>query len=209
MGIFSFFRKGSNEKKEPDFPCPFGYKISWYAIKNETPQSIVEKLKLKVIGESNWQNGIDRVHNLQNSAFVSPPLDDYVLVIGISPDDEHEIVKKHALSFKELQYFGTHRVVEYHAWAKFIDGKIIRSYCYVGESGEVTWCEGDITFEEKSLGFDKFPSSTEETFSDEFDYGNLPNEENVLDIAKAWGIDPRFEGKTYEKGTGFICKFRT
>jgi len=190
----------------PDFPSPFGYKVCWYAIKNETPHSVIEKLNLKVVRASNWEDGINYIYDSRDFIFVSPQVEGYILVINVRPDNEHDIVKGHALLFEELQYFGTHRVVEYNAWAKFADGKIIRSYCYIGDRGEITWCEGHATDEEISLGFDKFPSSTDEILSEDFDHENTPNEEDVLNIAKSWGVDTRFECGTYEKGTGFICK---
>jgi len=209
MGLFDFLKRGKKADKnvEPDSPCPFGYNTCWYAIKNETTQTVIDKLHLKVLRESNWINGIAGCGSPPHFVFVSPPLDGYVFVININPDDEHEAVKKHAGSFGEFQYFGTQRTVEYNAWAKFMDGKIIRSYCYLGERGEITWCEGSITDEEVDLGFDVFPSSTGELLSDDFNYQNLPNEEDVLAIAKAWGVDTKFEEKTYEKGIGFTCKF--
>jgi len=192
--------------KVPDLPCPFGYKIWWYVIKDETTHSVVEKLRLKIIRESNWNAGIDWVYNYRDYMFVSPKIGDYVLVVNIYPDDTNETVKKHALLFQSFQYFGTHRVVEYHAWAKFEGGNVIRGYSYLGERGEITWCEGSITDEELSLSFDRFPSSSDEMLSDDFDCENLPCEEDVLAIAKAWGVDTQFEGGAYEKGTGFICK---
>jgi len=34
---------------EPDAPQPFGYKMCWYAVKNEDPQSVMERLGLEVI----------------------------------------------------------------------------------------------------------------------------------------------------------------
>ena len=50
----------------------FGYKICWYAISNETSESVIEKLKLKIISESNWENGINHVYNSSKHLFVSP-----------------------------------------------------------------------------------------------------------------------------------------
>ena len=204
MSFFNLF-KSKNKPAVPDFPYPFGYRVGWYVIKNETPQSVIEKLKLKIISESNWDDGINYAYNSEDSIFVSPPVDGCILVINIHADNAHDNVKNHALLFKDFQYFGTHRVVEYHAWAKFLDGKILRAYSYVGDHNEITWCEGDITTEELSLGFDKFPSSIDEILSDDFDYDNLPTEEDVLAIAKLWSIDTTFQSGTYEKGTGFIC----
>ncbi|MCL2225625.1 MAG: hypothetical protein FWB96_11725 [Defluviitaleaceae bacterium] len=207
MGIFDLFQRGKGvpTNMAADFPYPFGYKICWYAIKNETAEAIIEKLKFKVVSESNWETGIKNVYESEKHLFVSPPVNGYVLVVNVHPDEN--AVKKHSLLFKELQYFATHRVIEYNAWAKFCDGKIIRGYGYTGESGEVTWCEGNVTQEEINLGFEKFPANTEELCSDDFDYENLPDEESVLAIAKAWGVDVAFEDDGYEKGTGFLCEF--
>lgn len=215
MGIFNLFKRNKNANGnnstladfKPDYPYPFGYKICWYAVKNETSKSIIEKLNLKIISESNWEKGINKVYNSSEYVFVSPLVMDYILVVNICPDDNHDIIKNHAMLFSELQYFGSHRVSEYNAYAKFCDGKAIRGYCYVGETGEITWCEGAVTPEEINLGYDKFPSNTEEMLSDDFDYENVPDEESVIAMAKAWGVDVTFEDKTYEKGTGFICKF--
>jgi hypothetical protein len=205
MGNLDFTKQ--SKEVVPDLPVQFGYNICWYAIKGETPQTVIEKLNLKTIRESNWADGIDCAYNHQQYLFISPPVDGYALVINITPDDEHTIVKNHAALFKELQYFGTHHVTEYHAWAKFADGKVIRAYCYVGESGEVTWSEGNVTTEEMNLGFDKFPSRTEELLSDDLDFENFPGEEDVLAIAAAWGADPAFQQGNQQKGTGFICTF--
>ena len=187
----------------PDFPCPFGYKTAWYAIKNETPQSVIEKLKLNIVCESNWEFGINYVYKNDN-LFISPQIDGYVLVVGIiglSHNMNHEMVKKHSILFDELQYFGSHRVVDYYAWIKFAKQKLIRAYAYLGESGEVEWNEGIITAEEVGLGFDKFPVSEHTWEEDE----KQPDEEDVIDIAKAWGVDPTFSDANIEKSTGYIC----
>ena len=39
----------------------------------------------------------------------------------------------------------------------------------------------------------------------DFDYDRLPDEESVMDISRAWGVDTSFPG-VYEKGVGFLCK---
>jgi len=217
MGIFDFLKQNKqiNADIEPDLPHPFGYKCGWYAIKGETPESVIRKLDLKVISKSNWKFGfdyfLDRKKSLSHRnkiVFVSPVVKDYVLVINIIADNDHNIVKKNALLFENFMYFGTHRVVEYHAWAKFISGKLMRGYSYIGDQGEVSWCEGSLTPDETALSFDRFAKTTEETLGDDFDYDNLPNEEDVMDIAKAWSVDTSFEDGGYKKGVGFICEWK-
>ncbi|MCL2526983.1 MAG: hypothetical protein FWE42_01095 [Defluviitaleaceae bacterium] len=191
------------DNNEPDLPEPFGYKMTWYAIKDESPHAAIEKLSLKVVHESNWRNGIGYAYRSPGNIFVSPLIEGYVLILGLF---EYDDVKKHALLFNDLYYFGTHCVSEYQAWAKFSQGQVIRGYCYMGECGEVLWNEGNITAEEEALGFGRFPSNTDETLADDFDYENFPDEEDVLAIAKAWSVCTKFEGEAYEKGMGFICE---
>jgi len=189
---------------EPDYPCPFGYKTVWYVVKDDSPLSVIEKLNLDIMAQSNWENGINAVYK-KDAIFVSPSLDGYILVVGlVYVAEDQEIVKEHSFLFDELQYFASHRIVDYHAWAKFVDHNLIRAYTYIGESGEITWNEGDITIEELKLGFDTFPASDDSSW-DEVD---LPNEESVLDISKAWGIDTSFTDKTYEKSTGYLCRIK-
>ena len=195
---------------EPDYPRPFGYNTIWYAVKNETPHSVIEKLKLNVLSQANWESGVPMAHEtsitspLSNKIFVSPCLDGYVLIIGIYPltHGDNEIVKSHASLFDELQFFASHRVVDYYCWAKYQSHNLVRAYAYEGDINEVSWNEGAITAEELALGFDRFPKKEAELGEDVV----FPNEEDVLYIAKAWGIDPKFENHSYEKSLGYICR---
>jgi len=212
-----FNRKGKNETTsksspvkpniEPDFPCQFGYKSSWYAIKNESPVSVIEKLGLDIICESNWNFGFEYIYNHKNAVFLSPKLDDYVLVIGLG-DVAIETIKKHAKLFGGMQYFASHRVGSYYAWAKFIEGEIVHAYGYCPETEEtVFWDEGMLTAEEIKLGFEAFPKKGDEIKWEEDDI--YPNEEHVIEIAKAWGFNPAFEDGEHEKSTGYICHFKS
>ena len=191
-----------------DDPTPFGYKNAWYAIKNETPESVIEKLNLETLYESNWAFGLEHSYRY-DTIFVSPQIGGYVLVIGLSdiaPDVDYSPVKKHSEHFAELQFFGSHRVSDYSAWAKFINGHLLRAYTWA--DGELKCDEGALTPEEIALGFDAFPS-LETDFSDDSILDNLvyPDEEDVLNLAKAWGFNTLFEGANYEKSTGHICRF--
>ena len=196
---------------EPDYPCPFGYKTLWYAVKNETPHSVIEKFKLNILCWANWKSGVPVAYEtsitspVNKKIFVSPCLDGYVLIIGIHPltHGNDEIVKSHALLFDELQFFASHRVVDYYCWAKFQNHNLVRAYAYVGDVNEISWNEGTITAEELVLGFDRFPATETELGEEDVVF---PNEEDVLYIAKAWGIDPKFENRSYEKSTGYLCK---
>ncbi|GAA2716239.1 hypothetical protein [Actinoplanes palleronii] len=87
----------------------------------------------------------------------------------------------------EVQFFGTQRVVEYHAWARAVNGEVTRAYCYLGESDEVMLAIGSPTPAEKAAHVGVVPpDDTEEwdTWSE-----NAPTEETVLRIAGAWSVD--------------------
>lgn len=106
------------------------------------------------------------------------------------------VISDLSLSFGEACYFGTHRVVEYHAWAKSINGKLVRAYGYLGETGETIINQGEISKEELENNLIFTDSDVEEP--------NLPDEEDVLFIAKKWTVDPQMENDNYQTGTGFI-----
>ena len=40
---------------------------------------------------------------------------------------------------------------------------------------------------------------------DDWETSKFADEENVLDIAAAWGIDPRFSEKQYPESMGWVC----
>ncbi|MCL2755380.1 MAG: hypothetical protein FWD35_06675, partial [Oscillospiraceae bacterium] len=167
---------------QPDYPQPFGYKTAWYAIKGETPHSVIEKLRLSVVGESNWEYGLNHVRQ-NDDVFVSPQVDGFVLVIDLFGNlhgADIKSAKKHSALFDEFCFFTSHRVSDYYAWAKFANGKLLRAYEHSGDEGLMT-NEGEITAEELALKFDEFP------ITDEWDENDrLPEEDDVIDIAKAW-----------------------
>ena len=184
----------------PDKPVPFGYKCSWLCVKADSPEEVIEKIGLKNPRVSNWNDGVYG----ERGAFVSPVLDGYVLVVNwgddildTNPARLDELAKR----FSELQFFSTHRVAEYHAWVRYIDGEMLRGYVYCGDIGEVLLNTGEVTPEEEELGLDNLlPDS-----GADWDSYDFPDEENVLEIAAAWGIDTTFTRKTYPESTGFIC----
>jgi hypothetical protein len=145
---------------EPDYPSPFGYKTAWYAIKCDTPDIVIEKLGLRLISKANWESGIRCIY-ARGDIFVSPFINGYLLSIGLI-DVTQENVIEHSLLFDELQYFATHRVVEFHAWAKFADHNLIRAYSYCGDQGEISWNFGALTEIEKNLELDKLPKSSDD-----------------------------------------------
>ena len=101
--------------------------------------------------------------------------------------------------FPEVQYFVTHRVTEYHGWARYEGGVCTRRYAWVGESGQVLCNDGPLTEQELSLGFARFPAS------DRDEAALLPGEEDVRRLAAAWGVDPNLSRHQDDRSTGYLC----
>ena len=75
---------------EPDEPYPFGYKTVWYAIENETSESVIAKFDFDIVCESSWKFGIEHAYR-SDDVFVSPNTGGFILVVGIV-DVSHETV---------------------------------------------------------------------------------------------------------------------
>ena len=187
---------------DPDLPVPFGYKCNWLCVKANSPLEVIEKLGLKNAEPSNWDKGIEMAYN--GYRFVSPALRGYVLVVNFGMDIlslAPELLDEKAKLFPELQFFVTQRVSDYHAWAKYINGVLMRGYGWSGCDGVVFLNVGEPTPEEVKLGLDLLPS----TEADWSQY-KTPDEDYVLELAAEWGIDPAFPKKDYPKSMGYICR---
>lgn len=177
----------------------FGYKCAWLAIKSEDPQAVIETLDLQNVRLPGWKQGVAAAY--AGEVFVTPPLNGWVLAASISlldiadktrPDKPLPLIELLATRFPDVQYFGTHRIVEYHAWLRAIDGKIVRSFAYLGERSEVLCDEGECTAEEKALGLI-------------YDDSRSPDEEDVMQLAGAWSINPQTLGDlALEKSFGSV-----
>jgi hypothetical protein len=58
-----------------------------------------------------------------------------------------------ANKFDDVQFFGSHRVVDFVAWARAVNGRPIRVFAWSGSDGEVLANFGEQTPEEAKLGF--------------------------------------------------------
>jgi hypothetical protein len=199
-------RKFEINQIEIDSAISFGYKTSWFAVKTDNKNRIAEMLKLKNAQECNWKVGIKESYN--NSIYITPQIKDWTLVCGISllngnGDDKENIVfikkiiKDLSDEFGEAQFFGSHRVVEYQSWMKAINGKIVRAYCYLGESAENLIVEGEPTDIEKK--YNLINTFSKEAQDDKyFEREDLfyPDEEFVMKVAENWSVNPtKLEGR--------------
>lgn len=192
--------QGDVEREEPDVPQPFGYKSGWLCVRSNDPVQVMSRLGCKHQERATWKLGLEKAGREQ-MVFVSPCLDGFILVIGLL-GLEKEQLDCFASGFEELQYFGSHRVVDYCGWARYQAGHLVRGYAYLGERGEVLWDEGPLTAEEVALGAEEFPRAGKEI---DWEYAGFPTEETVLDLAAAWGVNVRFTRRQYLPAYGFLC----
>lgn len=208
MGLFSLFKKEKSVKnksiisQEPDTPIPFGMKISWLVLKEENPETVMDKLNCTDIVKSNWSSAFSCMQEM-NKVFITPCFGEYVLVLNYdAPLENKEILDNIAIKFEEVQFFSTHRVVDLSCWVKYIKGKLVRSFYYVGEEGEAYWNEGSLTKEEQEIGLNA--SSFE---FEEYDANIIyPSEEVVDELAAKWGVDPFLDEYQETKSMGYLCK---
>lgn len=150
----------------PDEPEPFGFKVSWFAVKAPDPASVLDALELGEAVPANWASGLEaaygRPHKDDPWVFILPPLSGWVLVVGFSlpyptVETHHDIGRRFDVLFSRLmkrfddvQFFGSDRVVGFVAWARALNGKPVRSFAF---ADEVMANFGEQTSEEMKLGF--------------------------------------------------------
>ena len=196
-----------------DKPVAFGYKCIWFAVKTTDQKGVAEIIGLKNVVASNWEHGIKKAY--EASVFITPPVEGWTLVVGWglpsgdsveSLEEVKALANKLSRKYGEAQFFGTHRVVEYHCWLKSINGKTERLYSYLGESGENIAVEGEPTAFEDQYNFINTLSAEAQNKS-YFDREDLdhPNEELIMEIAGAWSINPQLiENNNTIQGLGLL-----
>jgi hypothetical protein len=139
---------------------------------------------------------------LRSTVFVSPAVNGWTFVGGdwtMGTGDEQgvreveQLIARVSAEFGEVQALATYRVVEYHHWMLARNGALVRSFAYIGESGQVLADSGDPTPVE--LGFSSYPLRQDDGDLDEeepepdTEWG--PNEGSVMTVAGAWSINPQ------------------
>jgi hypothetical protein len=165
--------------------------------------------------------------------FVASPIKGWTFVVGSglpypvdvsSREDELRLGRDFrryffqlASHFDEVQFFGTYRVVGFDAWARARNGRVERIFSFM--DGEVLANEGMQSSEEARLGFinlgertpgeatafliEKLSSDNKSPHSQE--RGPLPNEQDTIDLASAWSLDPtQLEATMEVRDIGFV-----
>jgi hypothetical protein len=184
---------------QPDTPRPFGYKQSWMTLTATDPFAVAQALHLTHVQPCTWEEGISLTN--RNHVFVSPCVRQWLFIVGrISLfHDDHQLpqilppfLNRLSLQFGMAHYFSTHRVVDYHCWARSEQGQLMRGYAYFGERGETLWNEGEPRAETE-LGFAWFDEQSPEAATPAYwERPDLrfPDETSVMAIARSWCIAP-------------------
>jgi hypothetical protein len=154
----------------PDTPQAFGYKVMWFALKTSDPKSVIDALEFGEATPANWASGLAAVYSdsvLQTHepwVFVSPPIDGWVLAVGawfpypVTIDEHRDIGQKFDVLFSRLmrrfddvQFFGSHRGVDFVTWARAVQGKPTRIFGFadgdaLANVGEQTSAEAQLKF---------------------------------------------------------------
>jgi hypothetical protein len=147
----------------PDKPKGFGFKVLWFAVKASNPASVLDALEFGETTPANWASGLATVYGDQ-WVFASHPVSGWILVVGLSLP--YPTVETHDDSgmrfdvlfsrlmhrFDDVQFFGSHRVSDFVAWARAVRGKPMRIFAWSGSIGEVLANVGEQTLEEAKLG---------------------------------------------------------
>ena len=204
----------------PDKPEGFGYKNAWLAVKADDPQAVARVLELEDLQPANWRTGLAAAYDHYDThVFVTPSVSGWVLVVGMALPDSGEpgwadkctpLLEKLGRKYDPAFYFGTHRVAEYHAWARVDQGRITRAYAYSGDKGITIWNEGPQTKAERDLHLDFFADDAPPGQSHEYyDRKDLryPQEDDVINLAGAWSINPaRLEDMNLPPSSGFVAR---
>jgi hypothetical protein len=175
-------------------PVGFGYKIAWLAIRTEDTEAAAEALGVTGARAVSWAEGIDAAYTARQGhplVFLTPVVDGWTLaVLGGGELAEDDGAGGGALDlaslsrrFGEVQRFATHRVAEYQEWQRWVGGSPVRRYCWIGESGEIRFDEGEPVSAEGNL-------LRAADLDGDWDTFDLASEETVMAVAAEWSLDP-------------------
>jgi len=167
----------------------FGPKQAWLAVRDGEPTRVAAALGVRDLGTVPWRSGVDLAYLTDDRVLLTPPLPGagdagWLLVAGrwlLSAVADVDVARLSAALGTEVQFFVSYRVNELHRWERAVDGVLVRSFEYLGETGEVSDWQGRVDDAEAAIGLPR-----------EYDkeVGVLVGESDVMRLAGAWSVDP-------------------
>jgi hypothetical protein len=182
----------------------FSYKTSWIAVPSRTTIEVADALTLGRRRPMSYSDGTNAAYT--SGVFVAPPIGDWTLAHGRELGDDIPPTGPDFLDWLttmsrrlgEVQYFGTHRVSDWHQWAWARDGAVVRAYAVVGL--EILQFVGEPTPAEVDCGVGTLPEVPDpgvDAENWEWDdprweqwSSTTPDESDVMRIAGLWSVDP-------------------
>ncbi len=202
---------------EPDQPRGFGRSMGWLAIRTRDTDRVAERLGLLDLVHANWDNGLGTVYDellAEDRVFVSPPVNGWTFVVGLAlpqpmgksfADKSTALLLELGSTFIEVQYFLAYPAHDYFAWARVIDGKLVRAYAVTDDG--VAWNKGRQTKEEKHLGtkFYEVRGVRKARGQGTSELVLIPSEAHVAALAAKWSMNPsRLDTITVNTGLGYV-----
>ncbi len=185
-----------------DNPISFGYKCIWLTVKTSDKEKLFNTLGLKKMKFCNWQLGINQAYE-EGRVYITPSIGEWTIAVGWglamfdAKDEKDEIenykklINKVSAVFDEAQLYVSYRVSDYYLWAISKNGELKRMYGYIGGGGINLVIEGELSEIEKKYNF--VNTFSEEAKNDSYferEDIDFPDEDIVMEIAGAWGINP-------------------
>ncbi len=205
-------------RTEPDSPAAFGYQMAWLALRTRDTGAALDALGLDAYEPCNWSSGIGTVYDAklgQSHVYVTPPVNGWTFVVGLPlphPASRGYVDKLTPLlvslggCFIEVQYFFAYAPLDLFAWARVLDGRLVRAFA-AGDEG-VIWSKGKTTKEERALGLKLFELRGVKGRRGDAG-GELilhPTEDHVMRLAHRWSQDPtKLDGLPPGPTSGYIA----
>lgn len=206
---------GKYESTELTKPQSFGFKSNWIAVKSNDIKAVLDTYKHTARVQTNWDIGVNATFENRELIFVSPPVDDWILIINnslgyINSNDTISTLNLLSKAFGEAYSFGSFRGTNYGSWSKYMNGEEVRAYLI--DDGEVYYSKGDPEKTEYDI-INQRKSELNKDDKDEWEYHEkyhfenlLGTEEDVLMMAEEWTINPMTLNKREGKELGYLIK---
>jgi len=186
----------------PDRPCAFGCAMAWLAIRNCDPEEVIEVLRLQEPTLCNWDSGIGAVYDDRFGSahvFVTPVVHGWTFVVGLPlphPVGRGFVDKCTPLlvdlggRFDEVQYYFSYPPIDFYAWARVRDGRLVRAFAVTDEG--IVWNKGRTSKEERGLGLKLFELRGVQGRKGDAGGEMIlhPTEDHVMRLAHRWSLDP-------------------